>query len=357
MVYSYLSFEDKILISSLRVKGYGAKKIIKSYPERNWKLSTVSYFLRHLLETNGAFQMKPGRGRKKTGRSIENVERVRGILNAVEPGNTISSRKITKTTTIKRSSVRRIIKIDLKYRPFKKIYCHKFSNDVKNKRVERCQALLRRFRRRDDIERIWFSDEKVFSLRQPKNSQNNRVYSNVQRKSEIPLEHLLVPRDHFSKSVMVSLAVSMLGKTEIYFIGSGVKINSEVYQRDILEGMLREIEIVSDNYTFQQDGAPSHTSRSTVRYLQENCPDFIEPNMWPPNSPELNPVDYNIWGTLEGRVYENARINTIDQLKERIVYCWQQYNQEIINNSIGQWRRRLQAVVDNQGGHIHNNFL
>jgi len=30
---------------------------------------------------------------------------------------------------------------------------------------------------------------------------------------------------------------------------------------------------------------------------------FIEPHMWPPKSPDINPVDYAIWGTLQQRVY------------------------------------------------------
>jgi len=25
---------------------------------------------------------------------------------------------------------------------------------------------------------------------------------------------------------------------------------------------------------------------------------------WPPNSPDLNPVDYNIWGVMQDRVYQ-----------------------------------------------------
>jgi len=26
---------------------------------------------------------------------------------------------------------------------------------------------------------------------------------------------------------------------------------------------------------------------------------FIEPDMWPPNNPDLNPVDYAVWGALQ----------------------------------------------------------
>src|SRR6218665_3948605 len=43
-----------------------------------------------------------------------------------------------------------------------------------------------------------------------------------------------------------------------------------------------------------QDGAPAHRSRKTVAFLTAHVPDFDEPENWPPNSPDLNPVDYLI---------------------------------------------------------------
>ena len=33
--------------------------------------------------------------------------------------------------------------------------------------------------------------------------------------------------------------------------------------------------------------------------LQRETPDFIPPDLWPPNSPDLNPVDYMVWGVME----------------------------------------------------------
>jgi len=42
--------------------------------------------------------------------------------------------------------------------------------------------------------------------------------------------------------------------------------------------------------------APAHRSRHTVAYLRSNMPEFFEPENWPPNSPDLNPVDYAVWG-------------------------------------------------------------
>ena len=40
-----------------------------------------------------------------------------------------------------------------------------------------------------------------------------------------------------------------------------------------------------DYYVFQQDGAPAHRARDTVTMLQRETPEFIPPEMWPPNLP------------------------------------------------------------------------
>ena len=54
---------------------------------------------------------------------------------------------------------------------------------------------------------------------------------------------------------------------------------------------------MGDNFIFQQDGAQAHAARLTQQWLSEHCPDFIE-DSWPPNSPDLNPLDYHVWGAM-----------------------------------------------------------
>jgi len=56
----------------------------------------------------------------------------------------------------------------------------------------------------------------------------------------------------------------------------------------------------------------------SVRLLTHETPDFITPALWPANSPDLNPVDYQIWGKLQKRVYR-SQIRDVDQLKSCLI--------------------------------------
>jgi len=49
--------------------------------------------------------------------------------------------------------------------------------------------------------------------------------------------------------------------------------------------------------------------------------------VWPASSPELNLVDYRIWGKLQERVYRaTGFVTDVDQLKSRMIEEWEQYH-------------------------------
>jgi len=110
-----------------------------------------------------------------------------------------------------------------------------------------------------------------------------------------------------------------------------------------------------NNFTFQQDGAPAHRSRQTVAFLHLHVPEFVEPENWPPNSPDLNPVDYSIWGTLQQLVY-GRRIRDVEHLKEVLQTCCEQIGQDVIDRAIGQFRQRSSLIVATGGGPIEHRF-
>jgi len=95
------------------------------------------------------------------------------------------------------------------------------------------------------------------------------------------------------------------------------------------------------------------TVDDTIQLLQTETPDFIGPDLWPPNSPVPNPVDYKIWGVMQQRVYE-SRINSVDELQERLHDVWHGVQQHIIDLAVSQWRQRLTACVRAHGRHFEH---
>ena len=70
-------------------------------------------------------------------------------------------------------------------------------------------------------------------------------------------------------------------------------------------------------YVWQQDLAPSPTSGKSQKWLSANIYDYTSPNVWPPNSPDLNTMDYYVYGAVEKDTNRRAS-TTKDQLIDRI---------------------------------------
>ena len=74
-------------------------------------------------------------------------------------------------------------------------------------------------------------------------------------------------------------------------------------------------------------------------------PDFIPTTLWPPNSPDLNPVDYSIWNVLQEKIYRSIirPIANVKELETRLIDEWPRFDQSIVDAAIDQWPRRLSA--------------
>ena len=153
---------------------------------------------------------------------------------------------------------------------------------------------------------------------------------------------------------MVSIAVSKVGKSSIFFVESGAKVNGAYYREKLLPSMIPEMDRLTgyQPYVFMQDGARSHTVNETVRFLnQQRYLTLLPPNMWSPNSPDLNPVDYCVWSTLVRNVYRGRFENTIE-LKKAILQEWEALPPAVINNAIDGFRSRVRLVIAENGQHI-----
>jgi len=85
-----------------------------------------------------------------------------------------------------------------------------------------------------------------------------------------------------------------------------------------------------------------HRARETIKLLQLETPDFISPDLWPSNGPDLNPVNYKICGVMQDRIYQK-KVKDVNESRERLVEVWAGLQQSVIDDTIDQWRRCLRS--------------
>jgi len=96
-----------------------------------------------------------------------------------------------------------------------------------------------------------------------------------------------------------------------------LKINGHYYREVLLKTeLLPDMTEFSDYYTLQH--VRRLTDTETIDLLANETPDFISPTLCPPNSPDLNPVDYKIWSVMQETAYRQ-NIRDVDEFRERIV--------------------------------------
>ena len=93
-----------------------------------------------------------------------------------------------------------------------------------------------------NVNKTFFTDEKLFKLNQPRNTQNGSVCC---KERGISTEWMVVKRKTFPKNLMISVGFSELGKTLVFFSEPGVKINAQYYRYELLAGMHPEMNNLS----------------------------------------------------------------------------------------------------------------
>jgi len=75
---------------------------------------------------------------------------------------------------------------------------------------------------------------------------------------------------------------------------------------------------------------------------------FISQDLWPLNSPNVNPVHCRVWDVIQERIYRTPILDVAD-LNRRLIAAWSGLRQHVINEAFDQWRGPLRASVTADG--------
>jgi hypothetical protein len=110
--------------------------------------------------------------------------------------------------------------------------------------------------------------------------------------------------------------------TPFHFCEKRVKNSAQVYQEDMLQGIVKPLNTTLFNgqeWVFQQDSTLAHKAQTNQEWLQRNVSAFISAEDWPSESRDLNPLDYKLWAVLEDMAFRKCH-NNLESPRRSLVF-------------------------------------
>lgn len=333
------------LVLSKYENGDGPKKIFRDL-NGAMGLRTIERWCKMIRET-GSIDLSKSPGGPRTVRTKETIQKAKRKMNRTK---NMSYRKLARELDISRSSAQRLLKNDLQLRSYKKTVEPLLTDEHKEKRKKFANWVRTNFRKEDTM-KILFSDEKMFDIDGIYNSQNDRVWA-VDR-AEADRKGGVKQKRKFPQKVMVWLGACSKGVSPLVIFEEGT-VNHERYIREVLPVARDYGNVVfGDDWTFQQDGAKPHTHKETQAWCadQNNFPFFIDKDHWPPNSPDLNPLDYCIWDELAHAI-NWSKVTSKKTLIAELKRAVKEIRQNVVFESCMSWTNRVYRMSQNSGDYL-----
>ncbi|GBO36120.1 hypothetical protein AVEN_269272-1 [Araneus ventricosus] len=106
------------------------------------------------------------------------------------------------------------------------------------------------------------------------------------------------------------------------------------------------------NVWFQKDGAHPHNVSSVQQYIRDTFQQQVIGYggclEWPPRSPDLNPLDFFLWGYVKQRVYATPP-PTSQELRNRITDACASVSPAMLYNVLREVQSRAQMCIVDEG--------
>lgn len=304
------------------------------------------YRVKAAIKSNANLGRKSGSGRPRSARTPATVRAVQRKIR-VDPNRSI--RKLAREHGISRMAMHELVTVDLGLQSLTRPVRPLITEAQKEKRLQRARRLLNWIKGPGAGKTIVFSDEKVFTVDPVGNARNDRRL--VHSAAEEPAASSSVTRTKHPASVMVLGAVCSDGrKSPLVFVPSGARLNAAAYQQLLATHIVPWLaqQYPGGDYVWQQDGAPAHTAATTRRFLTEAMAEFWTPEMWPPSSPDLNPLDFSVWAHVQSIACAKRHAN-VEALRAAVASAWAGMSADYIRKTCTSFRRRLEQVIGSGG--------
>ena len=250
------------------------------------------------------------------------------------------------------TSIWRCLRLQLKWKPYKPLRVNMLSEQNKRDRVEFCQWFLAQGE--DFAERVLWSDEKWFVLHPAPNTQNDIIWAPWHPEEEVEC------RRQGDSKVMAWCGMVDGRMLQVRWMvdeaGRPASVNGDRYQA-LLQEVWPEVRFLSNlrEYWAMQDGATSHTTAVNLAFLLDKFRGRVisrrSEHFWPPYSPDLNPLDFFVWGYLEAQV-KRIKPTSVEELRAAVEDVARTVPEEMIRDAAKNVIKRCKACIAASGGHF-----
>lgn len=321
------------------------------YPENHLPCSQTFTMLHLRLQDTGTFARSQNiAGRPRTTRTVELEE---DILQIIHANPRTSTRKIANEVNACPTTVWNVLKENLLY-PYHVQRVQALLPDDYDRRMQWCQWFSNMSADNPNFSaNILFTDEANFSREAIMNFHNTHIWSqeNPHAITETRFQH------QFSLNVWAGIIGDYL--IGPYFLPQ--RLTGELYHQFIqndLPGLLEDVPLrIRTEMWYMHDGAPAHFALNVRQLLnaryQNKWIGRGGPQPWPPRSPDINPLDYFLWGHLKELVYTTP-IENVEDLRDRIIDASNtiRNNRGIFERVRQNLIRRTKGCIMARGGHF-----
>ena len=148
---------------------------------------------------------------------------------------------------------------------------------------------------------------------------------------------------------MVWCLLTYQGPGEVIILPEKMKFNSDFFISNCIPVIQRDgLNKIGSDFVLQQDGASCHTSKKSIEALKNASIPIIGPNYWPPNSPDLNPLDYFFWNEVSSRLTKKKYSNR-NELIQKIKETVKEIPLKMIRDAIENFHPQISFVARNHG--------
>jgi hypothetical protein len=331
--------------------GLQAKRMYsQAFPNRRCPHHETFQQLHQRLRESGSFSRRPGQGRPKA-LAVADED---SILENVLDDPSVSVREVAGHLNVcSPSTVWRTLKTNLLH-PYHIQRVQALLPQDYPPRMNFCQLMVQNCNRYPHyLEKLLCTDESSFAR---DGIFNFHVYND-----ENP--HAISESRHQHRFPAVNVWAGMMGKHLIGPVYLPNRLNGENYLeflRNDLPALLEDVPLLDRrNHWFLHDGAPAHFLRNVRQHLDEvygrKWIGRGGPVSWPARSPDLNPLDFCLWGWVKCLVYK-TEIESEEDLRQRIENAFNHIRYQLrenvnISHSMS---RRINACIAENGGHFEH---